>query len=68
MSESFITREQAEKALEQGKRVQFHWRDETTEINKETSFEDLRWNLRHKNAVFCLTVNDVVNGSYSIIN
>ena len=67
MSTQFIDIQQAEKALVEGKRVQFHWRGETTEINKETTLEDLRWNLKHKGAALKMTVKDIRNGKYSII-
>lgn len=62
---SSLTREEALKALKEGRRVQFHWRDKLTEISLDTTLDDLRWNLM---ANLKLTVNDVVNGKYSIIS
>lgn len=62
---NFLTREEALKALEEGKRVQFHWRDKATEINIKTTFNDLRWKLM---ANLNLLVSDVLDGKYSIIN
>ncbi|MBB5148631.1 hypothetical protein [Ureibacillus thermosphaericus] len=65
---NFISRNEAEKALSEGKRVKFHWNGLSVEIDKLTTLNDLRWLLREKKAMFYLTVNDVVNGKYSIIN
>lgn len=63
--ELFLTRKEALEALEKGKRVNFHWRDKTTEITLNTTLNDLRWNLM---ANLKLIVDDVTNGKYSIIN
>ncbi|MFS0815380.1 hypothetical protein ABC382_00230 [Lysinibacillus sp. 1P01SD] len=63
----FMTRTEAQKALEVGKRVYFHWRGKSVEVNKETTLADLRWALADKKAVFALRVVDVTNGHYSII-
>lgn len=60
----FISNKEALEALNRGERVQFHFGEKSIEINKDTNFEDLRWWL---GANFTLTLNDVVNGKYSII-
>lgn len=57
----------ANNALLNGQRVNFHWRGLSVEVNKSTTLEDLRWLLRDKKSVWYLTVKDVVSGNYSII-
>ena len=64
---SFITRKEAQEALEKGQRVHFHWKGKAVEVTKETTLADLRWALADKKAVFALRVVDVTNGQYSII-
>lgn len=65
MAKQFLSLAEAKQALCEGKRVQFHWRDQITEINLNTTYDDLRWDMK---AVFKLTCLDVANGQYSIIN
>lgn len=60
----FITQKEALEALRRGERVQFHFGNKSIEINRDTTFEELRWGLME---YFTLTSNDVINGKYSII-
>lgn len=68
MAKQFLSLAEAKQALFEGKRVQFHWRDQITEINLNTTYDDLRWDMMHAGAVFKMTCLDVANGQYSIIN
>lgn len=60
-----LSLKEAHEALRNGKRVQFHWREQTVEISLNTSLDDLRWALM---ARLKLLVSDVTEGRYSIIN
>ncbi|RKJ42843.1 hypothetical protein D7X33_35435 [Butyricicoccus sp. 1XD8-22] len=60
----FFTLDEAKKALLEGKRVQFHWKDKRTEITLKSTLNELRWNLM---ANLTLRVSDVTNGKYSLI-
>ncbi|MGH2319353.1 hypothetical protein ACRC6Q_16560 [Planococcus sp. SE5232] len=59
-----MTHEESLKALKEGKRVQFHYEGRTKEVTLETTLDDLRWAFLAK---LHLTVSDVINGHYSII-
>jgi hypothetical protein len=61
----FISRKEALQALNEGKRVRFHWRKKVVEITLNTTLDDLRWSLM---ARLKLLVSDVTKGQYSIIN
>lgn len=60
----FLTLNEAKNALQEGKRVQFHWKNKETEITLKSTLSELRWNLK---ANLILLVSDVTNGKYSII-
>lgn len=59
-----MTHEESLKALKDGKRVQFHYGGKTTEVTLKTTLDDLRWAFLAK---LYLTVSDVKNGKYSLI-
>lgn len=59
-----MTHKESLGALQEGKRVQFHYFDESVEVTLKTTLDDLRWALLAK---LYLTVSDVTNGEYSII-
>lgn len=60
-----LSRDEALEALKNGKRVQFHWQGKVTEIDTETTLDDLRWNLMGR---LSLLVSDVTSNNYSIIS
>jgi len=60
----FITREKAQEALKRGERVLFHYQGKSTEITLDTDLNDLRNAFLTK---LTLTIDDVVNGNYSIL-
>lgn len=60
----FISRTEALVALQNGRRVQFHWKDKVVEIALDTTLDDLRWLLM---ARLKLLVRDVTGDNYSII-
>ncbi|RKO61808.1 ASCH/PUA domain-containing protein [Caldibacillus debilis] len=59
----FITREEAQEALKRGERVLFHYQGKSTEVTLDTDLNDLRDAFLAK----FLTIDDVVNGKYSIL-
>lgn len=59
-----MTHQESQKALEAGRRVRFHYQGKTTEITLSTTLDDLR---RAFLAKLYLTVSDVINGEYSLI-
>lgn len=59
-----MTYEESRKALEEGKRVQFHYQGKTAEVTLDTTLDDLRWAFLAK---LYLTVSEVLHGEYSII-
>jgi hypothetical protein len=60
----FITYEDAREALKRGERVLFHYQGKSTEVTLDTDLNDLRDAFLAK---LTLTIDDVVNGKYSIL-
>lgn len=60
----FITYEDAREALKRGERVLFHYQGKSTEVTLDTDLNDLRYAFL---ANLTLTIDDVVNGKYSIL-
>lgn len=59
-----MTHDESRRALVDGKRVRFHYEGKTKEVTLDTTLDDLRWAFLAK---LHLTVSDVINGYYSII-
>ncbi|WP_044737130.1 hypothetical protein [Geobacillus kaustophilus] len=61
---AYITYDEAREALENGKRVLFHYQGKSTEVTLDTSLEELRDAFLAK---LTLTMNDVITGKYSLL-
>ena len=60
----YMTQVESQIALKRGDRVRFHFRNQSMEIDLDTTLEDLRWGLM---ARMTLTASDIKETAYSII-